>query len=77
MTESRGVSRLVWGCVSSRGVDEQGARGGSRLTQERVGFSWSDMARVPPAQWVDRLVGLGVGPMCPSSRGMNSICMYI
>jgi hypothetical protein len=71
MSESRGVrcarvrstrSRLRW------------LGQGTRRSSARVGFG---RAHAPLAQSVDRLVGLGDGPMGPSPRVMNSMYIYI
>jgi hypothetical protein len=72
MAESRGVGRVARdrsAHVGSRGAGRLEVCGGDWFTRAHKGFSRSDAACTPLAQWVDRLTGLGDGTM-------NSIYIY-
>jgi hypothetical protein len=78
MAESRGVGWLARDRVSSCGVGRPRARGGVQLARRwsaRVGVD--EVRLVGGARpWLSRLIGWsGDGPMGPSPRVMNSICV--
>jgi hypothetical protein len=81
---AHGVDRLDRGRVNSvnahGGIQlarRRSARGGRTWAPSRVGRRGIRLGTRAPARSVGRLVVLGDGPIGPSPRVMNSVCIYI